>query len=196
HPSHHPHHPAPHASATDAAVAAAAAAAVATYQHQPPPHQPVADGAAAAAEDDDDDGVRRGRAVRRLTREPTMIERITGTGYADTGREIECMVQGCPYRFARQYDLRRHIASAHPDVDPITGQSLSPQDAETQVSAAKAIAAIESLNKQQRERTHPEGFTVVPDGVLNADGELIDPMILNQTDNANNNGHNHKVLMN
>lgn len=184
--------PQQHTSATDAAVAAAAAAAVAGYpEHQPPPpppHMMEED----THEDANGHGGGGGRAVRRLTREPTMIERISGTGYADTGREIECIVQGCMYRFARQYDLRRHLASAHPDVDPITGQSLSQQDAETQVSAAKAIAAIESLNKQQRERNHPEGFTVVPDGVLNEEGELIDPMILNQSDN----GNNQKVLMN
>ncbi|CAN6674723.1 hypothetical protein TRVA0_062S00430 [Trichomonascus vanleenenianus] len=68
--------------------------------HAEPPHY---DGS--AAED----------AARRLTKAPTMIQRITGAGYNDTGRHIECIVPGCLYRFARQYDLNRHVSAMHPE---------------------------------------------------------------------------------
>ncbi|PYH96410.1 hypothetical protein BO71DRAFT_375526 [Aspergillus ellipticus CBS 707.79] len=39
---------------------------------------------------------------------------LTGEGYAEeTGRQIACLVEGCPHRFHRNYDLWVHMGSKH-----------------------------------------------------------------------------------
>lgn len=53
-------------------------------------------------------------------RDPTtgtsgLIERITGSGY-DVHRRIMCPIPDCHYRFAREYDLRRHVKAKHPQL--------------------------------------------------------------------------------
>uniref|UniRef100_A0A060T145 ARAD1C21340p n=1 Tax=Blastobotrys adeninivorans TaxID=409370 RepID=A0A060T145_BLAAD len=147
HPHHHHHHQPPHlASAQDAASVAAAAM---------------------SAHDDTDHMEDNKR--RRLTREPTMIERISGAGYEDSGRTLACTVPGCLYRFSRKYDLDRHIAAVHPNGDGTVDHAAL-------AAAAAAAAATEGHH-------HPgdNGFVVVDNvEVLNQDGEIIDPMILNQ----------------
>lgn len=50
-----------------------------------------------------------------LYKGPSMIDRITGAGY-DANRRIECPVDGCGYRFAREYDMKRHAKAVHPQV--------------------------------------------------------------------------------
>ena len=50
-----------------------------------------------------------------LYKGPSIIDRITGAGY-DTNRRIECPVEGCGYRFAREYDMKRHAKAVHPHV--------------------------------------------------------------------------------
>lgn len=47
---------------------------------------------------------------------PSIIDRITGAGY-DANRRIECPVENCGYRFAREYDMKRHAKAVHPYVD-------------------------------------------------------------------------------
>lgn len=43
-----------------------------------------------------------------------MIDEIAGTGYDEsTSRDIECTIEGCEWRFGREYDLQRHLASFH-----------------------------------------------------------------------------------
>ncbi|KAJ3148047.1 Strongly-conserved Zn-finger binding protein (TFIIIA) [Geranomyces michiganensis] len=46
---------------------------------------------------------------------PSLLEMITGFGYAApaTGRVLSCTVEGCKSMFRREYDLKRHVASAH-----------------------------------------------------------------------------------
>jgi general transcription factor IIIA len=51
-----------------------------------------------------------------LTRTPGLLSRLFGTAYVDSGRHIRCLHDGCPYRFAREYDLDRHLASHHLDL--------------------------------------------------------------------------------
>ncbi|KAF8545181.1 hypothetical protein BDD12DRAFT_771398 [Trichophaea hybrida] len=52
---------------------------------------------------------------KRRTRVLGLVQMLTGVGYAESGRDIECVVEGCEYRFCRMYDLKKHLgaASAH-----------------------------------------------------------------------------------
>ena len=44
----------------------------------------------------------------------SILTRLTGAGYdTESGREIVCLVQGCSYRFLREYDLEIHLQSRH-----------------------------------------------------------------------------------
>jgi general transcription factor IIIA len=43
----------------------------------------------------------------------SLIDEIAGTGYEKIGRDIRCTVADCEWRFIREYDLKRHLASAH-----------------------------------------------------------------------------------
>ncbi|KAK9471018.1 uncharacterized protein V1510DRAFT_421406 [Dipodascopsis tothii] len=52
-------------------------------------------------------------ARRTLTVQPDIIERLSGVGYEDSGRNIICTVRGCKYRFSREYDLFRHLEGFH-----------------------------------------------------------------------------------
>lgn len=46
-----------------------------------------------------------------LTHEISLFGRLTGDEYATSGRDLCCPALGCLYRFARQYDLDRHLAT-------------------------------------------------------------------------------------
>lgn len=63
-----------------------------------------------------------------LYKGPSIIDRITGAGY-DANRRIECPVQECGYRFAREYDMKRHAKAVHPHVviGDMTGTSKAPE---------------------------------------------------------------------
>lgn len=45
------------------------------------------------------------------TKSSSVLEKLTGVGYDQSGRQILCLVPGCAYRFAREYDLERHLVS-------------------------------------------------------------------------------------
>lgn len=47
--------------------------------------------------------------IRRLG----LIEKLSGYGYENSGRNIACVVDGCRWRYARFYDLRNHLGSAN-----------------------------------------------------------------------------------
>ncbi|KAL1922341.1 uncharacterized protein VTP21DRAFT_9880 [Calcarisporiella thermophila] len=49
---------------------------------------------------------------RKRKRETTAAEWVTGEGYEEE-RRLACTVEGCEYRFARNYDLERHVQSFH-----------------------------------------------------------------------------------
>jgi general transcription factor IIIA len=51
--------------------------------------------------------------VRKVVKDVGLINELAGTGYEDTGRDIDCIVEGCEWRFTREYDLKRHLASFH-----------------------------------------------------------------------------------
>ena len=55
------------------------------------------------------------KARKKRTKMMNLAQKLTGHGYEDSGRDIECVVQGCAYRFYRMYDLRKHLGamSAH-----------------------------------------------------------------------------------
>lgn len=50
--------------------------------------------------------------VRKL--EITAVSRLTGSGYeGECGRKISCAIQGCEYRFSRNYDHEIHLQARH-----------------------------------------------------------------------------------
>lgn len=51
--------------------------------------------------------------VRKVVREAGIIDELAGMGVDDTERNINCTVEGCDWRFTREYDLKRHLASFH-----------------------------------------------------------------------------------
>jgi general transcription factor IIIA len=53
------------------------------------------------------------RTRKKLVKDVDVIDEIAGTGYEDSGREIECSVEGCEFRFVRDFDLKRHLMSTH-----------------------------------------------------------------------------------
>jgi hypothetical protein len=55
------------------------------------------------------------RERKKIVKAVSTIDEIAGTGYEETGRDIMCTVTGCAYRFTREYDLKRHLASLHED---------------------------------------------------------------------------------
>lgn len=52
------------------------------------------------------------KARKRFIPEPSALTLLTGVGY-DDGRPITCLVTGCPSRFARDRDLKRHVVAEH-----------------------------------------------------------------------------------
>ena len=58
-----------------------------------------------------------------LTGSSTLIERLTGAGY-DRNRRIMCPIPDCCYRFAREYDLRRHVKAKHPHIITESGRLM------------------------------------------------------------------------
>jgi general transcription factor IIIA len=53
------------------------------------------------------------RTRKKLVKDVGLIDEIAGTGYEGSGREIECVVEGCEWRFVREFDLKRHLTSVH-----------------------------------------------------------------------------------
>lgn len=53
------------------------------------------------------------REIKKVVRAVDLLDEIAGTRYEDTGREICCTIEGCEWRFTREYDLRRHLKSFH-----------------------------------------------------------------------------------
>ena len=58
-------------------------------------------------------GERKPRRPRALIRRLGLIEKLSGYGYENSGRNIACVVDGCRWRYARFYDLRNHLGSAN-----------------------------------------------------------------------------------
>lgn len=58
-----------------------------------------------------------------LTSSSTLIERLTSVGY-DRNRRIMCPIPDCCYRFAREYDLRRHVKAKHPHIITESGRLM------------------------------------------------------------------------
>ena len=42
-----------------------------------------------------------------------LVDEIVGTGYEESGRDINCTMEGCQWRFTRDHDLKRHLVSMH-----------------------------------------------------------------------------------
>jgi general transcription factor IIIA len=43
---------------------------------------------------------------------PSVLSRLTGVGY-EQDRDIACLLDNCPFRFMREYDLRAHVSTVH-----------------------------------------------------------------------------------
>ncbi|KAJ3134130.1 Strongly-conserved Zn-finger binding protein (TFIIIA) [Geranomyces variabilis] len=77
-------------------------------------HRRVHENAAAAGDDGNAKPLPRKKRSDAIP-PPSLLEMITGFGYAapETGRVLSCAVEGCKSMFRREYDLKRHVASAH-----------------------------------------------------------------------------------
>jgi general transcription factor IIIA len=53
------------------------------------------------------------KSRKKRTKALGLAEMLTGYGYDESGRDILCAVEGCPYRFCRLVDLRRHLAASY-----------------------------------------------------------------------------------
>lgn len=53
---------------------------------------------------------------KRLIPDPSPFSMLTGVGY-EQGRPIACLDDECPYRFARNRDLKRHMVAVHGHVE-------------------------------------------------------------------------------
>lgn len=63
-------------------------------------------------------GTGRNGAAKRKPKEPSAIEELTGQAYDELqGRNILCTIEGCPYKFFREYDLEVHLKSKHATSD-------------------------------------------------------------------------------
>lgn len=60
--------------------------------------------------------------------EPTTLQLLTGHGH-DEGKTISCTERGCEYRFFRDYDLRRHLASVHQMAESEIGERILERNA-------------------------------------------------------------------
>ncbi|KAK9469744.1 hypothetical protein V1512DRAFT_288908 [Lipomyces arxii] len=64
------------------------------------------------------------KEIKKFDRAPLivqsgLIDRLAGTGYENTGRHLNCTFAGCEFKFAREYDLTRHLSSVHSLVDDV-----------------------------------------------------------------------------
>jgi general transcription factor IIIA len=57
------------------------------------------------------------RTRKKVTKEVGVMDEIAGTGYDLSGRDIPCSVDGCEWRFTREYDLQRHLGSLHKQLE-------------------------------------------------------------------------------
>lgn len=51
--------------------------------------------------------------ARKVVKQVGPLDGLVGPGFKDTERKIDCSVEGCEWRFTRNYDLKRHLASFH-----------------------------------------------------------------------------------
>ncbi|KAJ3183244.1 hypothetical protein HDU85_002270 [Gaertneriomyces sp. JEL0708] len=70
--------------------------------------------------------VQRKQRKDRIPR-PDVLQLLTGHDYAssDTGRRLACTIEGCLYKFRREYDLRRHLQSLHDVTSPVPAAGAS-----------------------------------------------------------------------
>ena len=124
---------------------------------------------------------------RLETRHVSDITKLTGAGYGqEIGRDIECIIPACPYRFYRDYDLEIHLGSMHgmqPDeiTEAITeynalhgGQFWIGGIGKDEDIVTQGIRPLESPS------TSPSpGGTLLPDSYGNGTTEaLVDPQLL------------------
>lgn len=66
---------------------------------------------------------------RKKSARPADLSRLTGHGYAESGRNIACLVSTCHHRFFRDFDLETHLRSAHGCADVEIIERLAERDA-------------------------------------------------------------------
>jgi hypothetical protein len=107
----------------------------------------------------------------------SIIDRITGSNY-DAHRRIECPVEGCGYRFAREYDMKRHAKAVHPHVAIDDILAISRVSSEASAAAAAAAAAAHNNNNNNN---------------TNNNSNTNSPHIAHTTNHLVNNTNNHPV---
>ncbi|KAK9479041.1 hypothetical protein V1514DRAFT_292376 [Lipomyces japonicus] len=50
---------------------------------------------------------------QKLIAPSDIIDRLAGTGYEESGRHVPCAFPDCEFRFAREYDMNRHMLGFH-----------------------------------------------------------------------------------
>jgi general transcription factor IIIA len=60
------------------------------------------------------------RERKKSVVETDVIDELVGMDFEDK-RDIACTVEGCDYRFLREYDLKRHLASNHKQTVGVAG---------------------------------------------------------------------------
>lgn len=98
------------------------------------------------------------RRDRRI--KPSAIDELLGISYDnDERRTIQCLVHGCPIKFMRDYDLRKHARNIHrlstPELDEILGETPEGTDLVCQdkndrnaICDRGSLEELESMNSQ------------------------------------------------
>lgn len=93
---------------------------------------------------------------RKLIEKSSVISLISGAGY-ETTRKMDCTVAGCNYKFARKYDLKRHLNSFHGTL-PTGIDSANPSHVAhvpTEVAILSSFKTIETVDNEDPETIDP-----------------------------------------
>lgn len=69
------------------------------------------------------------KTSRKKSARPADLSRLTGHGYAESGRNIACLISICQHRFFRDFDLENHLRSAHGWADVEIIEKMAERDA-------------------------------------------------------------------
>ncbi|KAF5099463.1 hypothetical protein D0Z03_001028 [Geotrichum reessii] len=116
-----------------------------------------------------------------LFKSHSIIDRITGSNY-DAHRRIECPVEGCGYRFAREYDMKRHAKAVHPHV--AIDDILAISRVSSEASAAAAAAAAQTNNTSNNNNT-----TAPNHHITNNNNHLVNNPNTHSVNDVGNNNH-------
>ncbi|KAI5795674.1 hypothetical protein EDC01DRAFT_653141 [Geopyxis carbonaria] len=86
---------------------------------------------------------------KRRTKEMNLLQKLTGVGYEESGRNIKCVVENCKWRFYRVHDLKVHLGAekAHAlpveEVDKIVERLALEEDGEGEMTTDEETSESE-----------------------------------------------------